>query len=84
MLHVTLTLFVRSYASTKNKPVWDKLRCTDPELLSAFKIKNAEAEFKPVVEVMKQCWDIEPKDRPKFRKIVKDLENVKSDYDYVE
>ena len=83
--HVSVTLFVRSYRNTKNKPVWDKLRCTDPEIISAFNIidcihttglNSLMREFKPVVDVMKQCWDIEPRDRPQFRKIVSDLEIV--------
>ena len=60
---------------------WEKLRSTDPELLQAFKIRNNE-EFKTVVDLMRQCWDIEPRDRPKFSKILRDLESVNCDYDY--
>ena len=60
---------------------WEKLRCTDPELLQAFKIRNNE-EFRTVVDLMRQCWDIEPSHRPKFRQILRDLESVNCDYDY--
>ena len=31
---------------------------------------------------MKGCWDIEPRDRPKFRRLVTSLESLRNDYDY--
>ena len=35
--------------------------------------------FRHLVQVMKSCWDIEPRDRPKFRRLVTSLESLKND-----
>jgi len=66
---------------TANKP-WeaDILRCKDPENIPEFKVQKEP--FAAVVKVMKSCWDIDPKDRPKFRRLVTSLESLRNDYDY--
>merc|ERR1719348_672878 len=66
---------------TANKP-WDAdiLRCGEPENIPEFKV-NREP-FTAVVKVMKSCWDIEPRDRPKFKSLVASLESLRNDYDY--
>ena len=80
---------------TANKP-WeaDILRCKDPDNIPEFKVQKepfaavvkvcqSKEPFQPqFVQVMKSCWDIDPKDRPKFRRLVTSLESLRNDYDY--
>jgi len=61
------------------------LRCgggdsAPPYNIPEFKV-NPEP-FAAVIKVMKGCWDIEPRDRPKFRRLVTSLESLRNDYDY--
>jgi len=69
------------YSDSRNKP-WDAdiLRCGEPVNIPDFKV-NPEP-FAAVIKVMKGCWDIEPRDRPKFRRLVTSLESLRNDYDY--
>ena len=49
-------------------------------LLSRFADPNNILRY--LVQVMRSCWDIEPRDRPKFRSLVTSLESLRNDYDY--
>ena len=35
-----------------------------------------------VFQMMESCWDVEPKDRPKFKRLVVNIEQSVNDYDY--
>ena len=43
--------------------------------------KNAKIDFHSA-QVMGSCWDIEPRDRPQFKRLVTSLEALRNDYDY--
>lgn len=70
-----------TYSDTQSKP-WDAdiLRCGDPDNIPDFRVNPDN--FDAVIKVMKSCWDIEPRDRPKFRRLVTSLESLRNDYDY--
>jgi len=70
-----------TYSDTLSKP-WeaDILRCGDPDNIPDFRVNRDN--FGAVIKVMRSCWDIEPRDRPKFRRLVTSLESLRNDYDY--
>merc|ERR1711953_1226082 len=74
------------YNKTRQKDEW-ALRCKNPLLvneynLDIFPLLNVDKDgFKALFEVTKTCWDIEPRDRPTFRTIVRELESMRSYYD---
>ena len=48
-------------------------------LLSRFADPNNILRY--LVQVMRSCWDIEPRDRPTFRRLVASLESFRNEYD---
>jgi len=70
-----------TYFDTGVKP-WDAdiLRCKEPDNLPEFRVNKDN--FEGVMKVMGSCWDIEPRDRPKFKRLVTSLEALRNDYDY--
>ena len=95
-LNLRKQLICRRYSDTQNKPwVADTLRCREPDNIPDFRVnpepfaavikvcKSKEyPAFRHWVQVMKSCWDIEPRDRPKFRSLITSLESLKYDFDY--
>ena len=43
--------------------------------------ENAKINFSSS-QAMRSCWDIEPRDRPQFKRLVTSLEALRNDYDY--
>ena len=90
-------LICRKYSDSRKKP-WDAdiLRCGEPDNIPDFKVnpepfaavikvcksKEYRSAVRHLAQVMKGCWDIEPRDRPKFRRLVTSLESLRNDYDY--
>merc|ERR1711962_316279 len=62
--------------------LWDAdiLRCKEPKNLPEFRVNKEN--FEGVMKVMGSCWDIEPRDRPQFKRLVTSLEALRNDYDY--
>ena len=86
-------IICRKYHTTMNKGCnAEILRCGEPDNIPELRVTRESFEKVAKVgqqnktlptfkQVMRCCWDIEPMDRPKFKRLVTSLENLRSEFD---